>query len=197
MLKLGLTGNIASGKSFVESIFIQEGISCIDSDKIVHDLLAYDDFVISKVYSLFENLDILNEKGKINRQKLGSIVFKDKEKLKALELILHPIVKDKINRFFSDNYDKKLAVAVVPLLFEANMADMFDKIIIVGVDSATQIQRLMKRNNFTEEEALLRIKSQISQEEKIKKADFILWNNGSLEELTTLAKNLINELLNA
>jgi dephospho-CoA kinase len=198
MIKIGLTGNIASGKSFVEDIFKNENISCLDSDKITHDLLENDFEVIEKIKKVFlENgFDILDKNKKISRNKLGAIVFKDREKLKILESIIHPVIKKQINSFFKDNSEQKLAVAVVPLVFEANMADMFDKIVLVAVDKDIQLERLIKRNNFTQEEALLRIDSQIPQEEKIKKVDFVLWNNASQEELTSITKELIKNLIN-
>lgn len=198
MIKIGLTGNIASGKSFVEDIFKNENIPCLDSDKITHDLLENDFDVIEKIKKVFleEGFDILDKNKKISRNKLGVIVFKDREKLKLLESIIHPVIKKQINSFFKDNSKQKLAVAVVPLVFEANMADMFDKIVLVAVDKDIQLERLMKRNNFTKEEALLRINSQIPQKEKIKKVDFVLWNNASKEELALITKELIKNLIN-
>lgn len=198
MIKIGLTGNIASGKSFVEDIFKKENIPCLDSDKITHELLENDFEVIEEIKKVFlENgFDILDKNKKISRNKLGAIVFKDREKLKILESIIHPVIKKQINSFFKDNSRQKIAVAVVPLIFEANMADMFDKIVLVAVDKDIQLERLVKRNNFTQEEALLRIDSQIPQEEKIKKVDFVLWNNASQEELTSITKELIKNLIN-
>lgn len=198
MLKIGLTGNIASGKSFVEDTFREENIPCFDADKITHELLENDFEIIEKIKTQFLNdgFDILDKNGKISRNKLGAIVFKDKEKLKTLENIIHPVIKAKINSFFENNSVENIALAVVPLIFEAKMADMFDKIILVAVDKEIQLERLMKRNNFTNEEAFLRINSQMPQSDKIDKVDFVLWNNGSTQEITALTKELIKNLIN-
>ena len=198
MIKIGLTGNIASGKSFVEDIFKSENIPCLDSDKITHDLLENNFEVIEKIKKVFlkDGFDILDKNKKISRNKLGAVVFNDKEKLKVLESVLHPVIKDRINGFFENNSTEKIAVAVVPLIFEANMTDMFDKIVLVAVDKDIQLKRLMERNNFTKEEALLRINSQISQDEKIKKVDFVIWNNDSEEKLVTRTRELIKNLIN-
>ncbi|OGI00510.1 MAG: dephospho-CoA kinase [Candidatus Melainabacteria bacterium GWF2_32_7] len=196
MIKLGITGNIASGKNLVESFLKEEGIPVIDSDKIVHHLLETDKEVIKQVYELFQPLgiDVRNEKGSISREKVGKIVFQDEEKRKELEKILHPIVKSKIEEFFYKNKKNKIVAATVPLLFEAHMEKMFDYIAAVTVDKDIQLERLMQRSNLTKEEALKRINAQMPQEEKSAKANFRIDNSGSIENTQIQVKQLLNKL---
>ncbi|EKE02492.1 MAG: hypothetical protein ACD_20C00379G0009 [uncultured bacterium] len=197
MIKLGITGNIASGKSLVESFLQEEGVVVIDSDKIVHDLLENDQRIINEVYRLFnsEGIDVRTEKDTISREKVGKIVFRDKEKRKKLEDIIHPVVQKRIERFFNENQDKKLVAVTVPLLFEANMQDMFDYIIIVTVDRNTQIDRLMQKRNLSKEEALSRINAQMPQEEKVRKSDLIIDNSGSMESTKSQVKEFVGKLI--
>lgn len=194
-MKLGITGNIASGKSVVQSFFEQQGIPSIDADRIVHDILDNDKKIIYEISKIF-NENIIDDKGKINRNKLGEVVFRDKNKLKILEDILHPLVKCKIDNFFKKNVNEKITAAFIPLLFEANMENLFDKIVFIGVDKEIQVKRLMKRNDFSEEQALLRINAQLSQKSKIQKSDFVIWNNGTIQELQTQIEILLNQLKN-
>lgn len=196
MIKLGVTGNIAAGKTLVESFLKDEGVPTVDADRIVHDLLENDQSTIQQVSDIFikSGLDVKNEKGSISREKVGKIVFKDKEKLKELENILHPRVNDKIQEFFSNNQDKKIAAAIVPLIYEAKMEKMFDYIVLVITNKSVQIKRLIDRSKLTEEEALLRINAQIPQDEKIKKADFVIDNSYDAENTKGQLKEILNKL---
>lgn len=196
MIKLGIAGNIASGKTLIESFLKEENIKTIDSDEIVHNLLKNDKKIINKVYKLFKSMgiDVKDKNGKISRKKIGDIVFKDNEKLKKLEEIIHPEVKKKISEFFDKNSGEKITAAVVPLLFEAKMENMFDYIILVTINEEIQLKRLMKRNNFTKEEALLRINSQISEKDKISKADFVIDNSYNIENTKIQFKKVLNDL---
>ena len=195
MMKLGITGNIASGKTLVETFLKEEGILTIDSDEIVHDLLENDKDTIDKVIRLFYPLNIF-ENNKISRKKVSKIVFKDKTMLKELEQILHPKVISIIQEFFDKNKDKKIAAAVVPLLYEAKMEKIFDFVILVDIDKEIQLKRLMQRGNFTEEEALNRINCQTSSEEKSKLADFIINNNLEPENTHRQLKDVLKKLFN-
>lgn len=194
MIKLGVTGNIASGKTLVEGFLQEEEIPTIDADKLVHKLLASNEKVIKQVSELFTPVDVKDENGAISRAKVGQIVFRDKAKLKQLEEILHPAVKEEIKKFFEENSDKEIVAAVVPLIYEANMADMFDYVLLVTVDKETQLERLMQRNNLNKEEAKLRINAQMAQEEKLDKADFVIDNSDKPEEAKQQLKVLINKI---
>ena len=183
MLKVGLTGNIASGKSIVQSYLEKKGIPVIDADWICHRLMEEDEDVIEKVKKLFEGEDIFLEDGRLGRHKIGLIVFSNPEKMEELEDILHPIVEKRILEFFEENQDEEIVVASVPLLFEENMQNLFDRTILVCADKKIRLQRLMTRRGYPLEHAIERINAQVSQEEKRNLADFIIENNNNLIEL--------------
>ena len=185
MIKYAITGNIASGKTAVENFLKQNGYEVLDTDKLAHEII--DNEVFEDIKNEFGS-DILTD-NKIDRSKLGKIVFNDSEKRKILEKIVHPIVKDKILEYFESQKDEKTIFVAVPLLFESEMENLFDKIILVVADDEIRLERLIKRNNLSRNDALRRIKSQMSQFAKFEKSDFVFHNNGELNNL----KNQIND----
>ena len=186
MIKYAIAGNIASGKSTVEEILKKNGEIVIDTDKIAHSLLENN----KEVIRAFKEYDIFCD-GVISRQKLGNIVFADKKLRIQLENILHPLIKNKINEYFEQYQDKERIFAAVPLLFEAKMEHLFDKIIFIYCDDKIRLQRLLKRENYTKDYAKKRMKSQQSQDDKVKYSDIVIYNNSTLEELEKLVKKLI------
>ncbi len=186
MIKYAITGNIASGKSAVEEILKNAGEIVIDADKISHELLNDN----KEVIDAFKNYDILSD-SKISREKLGKIVFGDKALKKVLEDILHPQIKQKINEFFEKNQDKERVFVAVPLLFETQMEDMFDKIIFIYCDDEIRLKRLIQRDGYDREHARLRMKSQQNQDGKVKYSDIVIYNNSTPDELERLVKKLI------
>ncbi len=195
MIKVGLTGNIASGKSTVEKIFREKwNIKVLDVDKIGHNLLKNDKESILKIKKLFSNIDIEDNDGKLSRDKIARVVFNDIEFKKKLESILHPKIKKILEKFFEVHKKDEILIGSVPLLFEANMEDLFDKIILIISDENIRKNRLMLRNGYTEEQAKLRIKAQMDQNLKISKSDYIIVNNNNKEELYGNIKNIYNLL---
>ena len=178
MLKIGLTGNIASGKTTSENIFKAFGFKVISADDVVHDLLKYDKNVISKVTGIFQNFDIF-ENNALSRKKIGKIVFKNKDLRTKLENIIHVEVIKKINEFFVENKDEKATIASIPLLFEAKLQNMFDIIIFVQADEKTRLERLMKRNNYSEEFAKKIMNTQMDENLKIPLSNFVIKNNSN------------------
>ena len=194
MLKIAITGNIASGKSLVEDFLIKLGYKVIDSDKIVHNILENDNKTIKKIKELFSTDDILNVKGNISRDKLGKVVFSNIEKKKALEKIIHIKVKEKIDNFFELNKEEKFVFVSVPLLFEANFDKFFDKIIFISAPEDIRLSRLINRNKYSIEYAKKRIQSQAREEDKIKKSDFVIYNKSDLKTLEEQTKDILTKL---
>lgn len=171
---IGITGSIACGKSTISNYLKSKGYIVIDADKIGHEALD-DDYVKEKLILAFGN-EIL-EDNKINRQKLGELVFGNSSNLNGLNSIIHPEIRKKILEKIDKNNDKELIFIDVALLFEAKFDDLVDKIIVVYVDKNTQLTRLMKRNSISKKEALSRIVSQMSPIEKAKLGDYTVNNN--------------------
>lgn len=171
---IGITGSIACGKSTISNYLKSKGYIVIDADRIGHEALD-DDYVKEKLILTFGN-EIL-EDNKINRQKLGELVFGNSSNLNVLNSIIHPEIRKKILEKIDKNNDKELIFIDVALLFEAKFDDLVDKIIVVYVDKNTQLTRLMKRNSISKKEALSRIVSQMSPIEKAKLGDYTVNNN--------------------
>ena len=189
---VGLTGGIASGKSTVSKMFKELGAEIIDADIKAKEISQRED-VVSEMKNIFGN-KILNENGKIDRNKIKEIVFSDKEKLKMLNNLIHPKVMEEFEKI-KENADKNdIIIFDIPLLFETGMDKMCDKIMLVFVDINTQIKRMIERDNITEELAVKIINSQMSLDEKLKKSEIHIENNGTLENLREKAENIYREL---
>jgi len=196
-LIVGLTGGIVSGKTTVADMFRELGADIIDADIIAREVVRPKEKAWEKIVKHF-GVGILRENQEINRKKLGNIVFSDKNKLKLLNQITHPeiteLIKKKLENIINNNNRNNVCIVDVPLLFETGFENMMNKIIVVYLDPKKQINRLMKRNNLTREDALKRIKTQIPIEEKVKMADYIIDNSNSLEYTKKQVLHLWEEL---
>ncbi len=192
MLKVGLTGSIATGKSTVESIFKELGVPVIDADEVVHKLLK-EEKIKNKFVEILGN--VLDEKGEIDRKKVAKIIFSNQEKRKEIEKIIHPEVFKYIQNWIKEkekeNHD--FVIVSVPLMIETGSYKNYDKIIVVYAPKEIQLKRL-KKKGMSEEEALKRINAQMDIEEKMKYADFVINNTGSIEDLRKEVEKIYKKL---
>lgn len=184
MLKIAITGNIASGKSIVEKFLRESGYAVFDTDNMAHKIVDASE----EVKCAFKNYDILSD-GIVDRKKLANVVFSDKKELKKLENIVHPLVKREIEEIFKKDY--KIVFIAVPQLYEAEFDKLFDKVIYIAADEKVRLNRLMERNSISEEEATKRIKAQAEDKIKLVKADIVIENNTTKENLIEAVKKVL------
>lgn len=191
MKKIALCGNIASGKSVAQAFLKEQGFKVLDTDDVSHELLTVKNLPL---YNAFKSYDVF-ENGEFSRYKVGQLIFSDEDARQKIAAIMHPQIAKEIEKFFLANSDEDLLFVGIPLLFEAGMQNLFDKIIFICADDEIRLARLLKRNNYTVEHAKARIQSQMPQEEKIKQSDFVLNNNGTVEELEEKIMQSIHSFL--
>ena len=178
---IGITGGIASGKSTVTEFLRRQGYQVIDADQVVHELQEPGGRLYQALLSTFGS-SILQEDGRLDRPKLGAMIFGDPELLAQSSQIQNQIIREELadrrdllaeteDNFFMD----------LPLLFELQYEDWFDQIWLVDVTEETQLSRLITRNALSQEEAEKRIAAQLSLQEKRNRADVLIDNNGPLE----------------
>jgi dephospho-CoA kinase len=182
MRRIGLTGGIATGKSYVVGRLRAAGVPVVDADVLARDAVAPNTAGLAAVVERF-GPEILTADGELDRPKLGALVFRDAEALRDLESIVHPVVRRGIARFFDElPADTPLAIADIPLLFETHRERHFEKIIVVACAQATQIARVMRRDGLTQEEAARRVAAQLPIEEKVRRADYVIRTDGTHAE---------------
>jgi dephospho-CoA kinase len=189
---IGLTGGIASGKSTVSEMLKKRGIPVIDADLIAREVVEVGKKAYTEIVNAFGK-EILNEDLTINRARLGSIVFQNEDKREKLNSIVHPEVRLEMKRRQEQLISEgaKAVVLDIPLLFESNLKHLVDKVIVVYTEEKNQLERLMKRNNFSKEEALSRINAQMPLKEKVKFADAVINNDGTLEKTEQQLENIL------
>ena len=180
-MKVGLTGGIGAGKSTVADMFSKLGAVVIRSDELARQVIEPNTPGFQKVLSRFGN-QILQENGSIDRQKLAQIVFNDQNSLKDLEEIIHPLVRNKTNELIDSQTLETIVVNEVPLLLEKKMEKMFDFLVVVISSEKNRINRLQKRG-ISEPEAKKRMSLQVSDEVRKSSADFLITNDGNIDQL--------------
>ena len=181
---VGLTGGISSGKSTVSSYFRQLKIPVIDADEIARKVVEPKSQGAIEIKKAFGS-DVFEEDGSLNRQKLGTLIFSNVENRQKLDELLQPLIKIMILEEIEEHRQKgeNMIVLDLPLLFEKQYEELCEEIIVVYVPRELQLERLMKRNQYTKQEALSRIDSQLSIEEKRKRATVLLDNQGTIQQL--------------
>lgn len=197
MLKkvIGITGGIASGKSNVCNVIKNEGYQIIDSDKINRELSLKGQPIYLKIVEKFGN-DFLTTDGEIDKKKLAKLIFHNSKAKEELNNLSHPIIIDEIKRQISLSLDDIVFVEI-PLLYEAHLEYLCDKIICVFLNKKTQVERLMQREGIDEDYALEKIHSQMDLYEKKLKADFVVDSKGDFEETKKQVIEIINKIKGA
>lgn len=194
MLKIGLTGSIASGKSTVAKMFAELGVHVIDTDTIARQVVEPGSAGLAALVAAFGD-HIIADGGRLNRQLLGELVFADPEKRQVLNELLHPLIMsivDERMKKYARRYPQGLTMVDVPLLIEADLTSRFDTIVLVYVPAAVQLERLMARDGIGKKLARLKMSSQMAPEEKRQYADFIIDNSGSPAASREQVKNVFH-----
>lgn len=181
---VGLTGGISSGKSTVSSYLKQLKIPVIDADEVARKVVEPNSQGAREIRKAFGS-DVFEEDGSLNRQRLGALIFSNAENRQKLDDLLQPLIKITILNEIEEYRQKgeNMIVLDLPLLFEKQYEELCEEIIVVYIPKELQLERLMRRNQYTKQEALSRIDSQLSIEEKRKRATVLLDNQGTIQQL--------------
>ncbi len=196
MIRVGLTGGIATGKSTVARMFARRGAAVIDADEMVRELQKPGSTVYEAIVDAF-GPHILRGDGTIDRRSLGELVFRDEQLRRRLETIVHPALISAVERQVAELRTQGVAVCVVelPLLMEAEAECRFDCVVVVTAPEEVQVARLMADRGLSRKEALARIGSQMPQGEKERRADFVIENGGALQETERRVQEVTEWLL--
>ncbi|MFN3479361.1 MAG: dephospho-CoA kinase [Thermodesulfovibrionales bacterium] len=187
---IGLTGNYGMGKSTVAGLFREAGAVTLDLDDIVDELLNEDD-VIARIIEILGD-SVLSGK-KLNRPKIAEIIFTEREKRELLEGLLHPLVIGRMKDFLKKMDKDKVIIIEIPLLFERQYEGEFDKTITVYTDKDIALKRLESKG-IKREDALMRLQAQMPIEEKIKRSDFSINNNGTIDETRQQVLDILEKI---
>ena len=189
---IGLTGGIATGKSTVSKILVERGYEVIDADVVARELQAKGGPVLLELTKTF-GATILDADGNLIRGKLGDIIFTDDKARAQVDDIFRPAVRAEFERRIAQSTAEILFLDV-PLLFEAGFDELTQKNLVIKTSKQKQLKRLMDRNDLTVEEAQARINAQMPLDEKVTRADYVIDNEGSLQDLLQQVKNFLEGL---
>ncbi|HEY8419533.1 MAG TPA: dephospho-CoA kinase [Clostridia bacterium] len=196
MLKIALTGGIASGKTLASKTLENLGAYVIDADMVSREIASEKAWKERVKQAFGERFFDSNDE--LDRRKLREYVFSDPERVKLLNSISHPLIRNRIEQKLDALKHLPVVFVVIPVLIESGMTDMFDRVWTIASNPATRIKRLIRRDNITEEQAYNMLKSQVSEEERAKIASVIIHNDGDEKEFVERVKshyrNLMREL---
>src|SRR5215470_15092866 len=178
-LLVGLTGGIATGKSTVSTMFSHLGAKIVDADLLAREVVMPGQAALAEIVREF-GPDVLAPDGSLDRKRVGAIVFGDAQKRKRLEEITHPVIRSRLQRILSvyeEEAFEGIVIWNVALLIETRGAKSMDRVVVVITDPATELARLMARDGFSEEDARRRIASQMPLAEKVKVANYVIYNS--------------------
>lgn len=191
----GLTGGIGSGKSTVATLLRDRGVPVVDADALAREAVAIGSEGLAQVVEAFGK-DVLDASGALDRKRLGALVFEDAEQRRRLNAITHPLVRQLSQQRFAelDRQGVKLAAYDVPLLFEVGLDRVLWPVVVVNASEATQIERVVRRDGLSEDEARARVRAQLPLAEKRARADHVIENDGTPEELVAQVDALLARL---
>ncbi len=190
---IGLTGGIGSGKTAVSDTFEKLGITVVDADLASRVVVEKGKPCLEEIAKHFGD-NILNESGELNRAKLREIIFNSDSEKSWLESLLHPAIAEQIKQELNAS-KSPYTILVSPLLLETNQRDFCDKILVVDVPVEIQMERTTKRDGVSADQVKSIIKSQINRDERLKLADEIIINEGSIEDLEMIVRELHEKLI--
>lgn len=190
---VALTGGIASGKTTVANLLAEHGALLIDSDQLAREVVEPGTSGLAQVVTRFGE-QVLTQAGRLDRQALGEIVFADAAARADLNAIIHPLVRRRRAELIAQAAAGQIVVSVIPLLVETGLVDQFDAVVVVDVPSQTQVARLVRRNDISEEQAQARLDAQASRAERLAAADWVVTNSGSRAELEAQVERLWLEM---
>ncbi|MEK4230291.1 dephospho-CoA kinase [Solibacillus sp. FSL H8-0538] len=189
---IGLTGSIASGKSTIAKMLADYQLPIVDADLVARIVVEPGKSTLQKIADAF-GVDVICEDGTMDRAKVGSIIFHDAEKRDVLNSIIHPAIRAEMLRQRDEHIANGAPTVVmdIPLLFESKLQHFVDKILVVSVSKQVQLQRLMERNDLTQQEAAARIASQLPLSVKEAGAHAVIFNNDTLESTAQQLKKIL------
>ncbi|MEQ8822547.1 MAG: dephospho-CoA kinase [Sumerlaeia bacterium] len=193
---LGLTGSIGSGKTFVGDLLEEFGAKRICADRIAREVVAPGSPALQEIAAEFGPA-VIGPKGELDRAVVARIVFQDPLRRQALEAIIHPRVRKREEEFVERWRDHPLIILEIPLLFETGAEDLCDKVLVVTVDEEVRFRRLEASRGMTREDIASRLKTQMPQEEKVRRADFFIDNSHSQQSTRDAAERLYHHLTGA
>jgi dephospho-CoA kinase len=194
MLRVALTGGIATGKSYVRERFEELGVPTSDADTFARAVVEPGTDGLAEIVRAF-GPGVLDSTGALDRRRMAEIVFPDAERRKELEAIVHPAVRRATDAWYAHLQPSiPFAIADIPLLYETGRDRDFEKVIVTACDAATQLKRVMARDHLAETEARLRVAAQLPIEEKVRRADYVIRTDGNFEETDRQVKSVFEQL---
>ena len=196
MVRVGLTGGVASGKSTVSTVLRDLGAVVIDADVIAREVVEPGTPGLAAVIAEF-GADVLTEDGRLDRATLGALVFADPSRRAALEAIVHPLVRARAAEIEAAAPPGAVVVHDIPLLVETGQESSFDAVVVVDVPEDLQVERAVRERGWSEEEARARVAAQASRTDRLEAATHVVDNSGTVEDLRRRVAEVFEELVEA